>query len=45
MKHFTPDDALLNFGGNLKPREQTLMLIRQVAYTYRRNINQATCLN
>ena len=45
MKHFTPDDALLNFGGNLKPREQTLMLIRQAAYTYRKNIKQACSLN
>ena len=46
MKHFTPDDALMNFSGqNLKPREQTLTLIRQVAYTYRTNIKQACCLN
>ena len=38
MKHFTPEQ--------LKPREQTLDLIRQFAYTYRvRNNNQAQSLN
>ena len=28
-----------------KPRAQTLDIIRQVAYTYRTNINQAVSLN
>jgi hypothetical protein len=47
MKHFTPE--------SLKPREQTLDIIRQYAYTYsgltkslarpRSNSNQAPCLN
>ena len=38
MKHFTPEQ--------LKPREQTLNLIRQFAYTYRvSNNNQAYSLN
>ena len=47
MKHFTPE--------SLKPREQTLDIIRQYAYTYsgltkslvrpRNNSNQAPCLN
>ena len=32
MKHFTPEQ--------LKPREQTLNLIRQFAYTYRVSNNQ-----
>ena len=36
MKIFTPEDASLDFSETYKPR---------VAYTYRRNINQATCLN
>ena len=47
MKHFTPE--------SFKPREQTLDIIRQYAYTYsgltkslarpRNNSNQAPCLN
>ena len=38
MKHFTPE--------TLRPREQTLNLIRQFAYTYRvTNNNQALSLN
>lgn len=47
MKHFTPE--------SLKPREQTLDIIRQFAYTYRgltkclasprENNKQAQCLN
>ena len=38
MKHFTPE--------TFKPREQTLNVIRQFAYTYRvSNNNQAFCLN
>ena len=47
MKHFTPE--------TFKPREQTLDIIRQYAYTCREltnclarprtNINQAVCLN
>jgi hypothetical protein len=37
MKDSTPE--------KFKPRAQTLDIIRQVAYTYRTNINQATCLN
>ena len=37
MKHFTPEE--------LKPREQTLNMIRQVAYTYRNNVIQAKNLN
>ena len=38
MKHFTPE--------TFKPREQTLNLIRQFAYTYRAsNNNQALSLN
>ena len=45
MKFFTPEDASLDFSETYKPRELTLDVIRQVAYTYRRNINQATCLN
>ena len=28
-----------------KPKERTLDIIRQIAYTYRQNINQAICLN
>ena len=28
-----------------KPRAQTLDIIRQIAYTYRTNINQASSLN
>lgn len=37
MKYSTPE--------KFKPRAQTLDAIRQVAYTYRTNINQATRLN
>ena len=38
MKHFTPE--------SFKPREQTLDIIRQYAYTFRVNNNkQALCLN
>lgn len=37
MKYSTPE--------KLKPRAQTLDIIRQVAYTYRTNINQASRLN
>ena len=38
MKHFTPE--------LFKPREQTLDIIRQYAYTYRvKNNKQAQCLN
>ena len=37
MKDSTPE--------KFKPRAQTLDIIRQVAYTYRTNINQAVCLN
>ena len=45
MKIFTPEDVSLDFSETYKPRELTLDVIRQVAYTYRGNINQATCLN
>lgn len=45
MKHFTPKDVSLDFSETYKPRKLTLDIIRQVAYTYRININQATCLN
>ncbi|MBO5594877.1 MAG: hypothetical protein J5931_09775 [Prevotella sp.] len=45
MKYFTPEDVSLEFSETFKPRESTLDVIRQVAYTYRKNINQATCLN
>ena len=45
MKYFTPEDVSLDFGKTHKPRKLTLDIIRQVAYTYRKNINQATCLN
>jgi hypothetical protein len=45
MKIFTPEDVSLDFIETFKPRELTLDIIRQVAYTYRRNINQAICLN
>jgi len=37
MKYSTPE--------KFKPRAQTLDVIRQVAYTYRTNINQAVSLN
>ena len=37
MKYSTPE--------KFKPRTQTLDIIRQVAYTYRTNINQAVRLN
>ena len=37
MKHFTPE--------TFKPREQTVNVIRQFAYTYRVNNNQALSLN
>jgi hypothetical protein len=37
MKDSTPE--------KFKPRSQTLDIIRQVAYTYRTNINQAVRLN
>ena len=37
MKYSTPE--------KFKPRAQTLDYIRQVAYTYRTNINQALSLN
>ncbi len=37
MKYSTPE--------KFKPRTQTLDIIRQVAYTYRTNINQAQSLN
>ncbi len=37
MNDFTPE--------RLKPRKETLDVIRQIAYTYRTNINMATCLN
>lgn len=37
MKDSTPQ--------KFKPRAQTLDIIRQVAYTYRTNINQAVRLN
>ena len=36
MNDFTPE--------RFKPRKETLDVIRQVAYTYRTNINKATCL-
>ena len=45
MKYFTPKDVSLDYSETFKPRESTLDVIRQVAYTYRKNINQATCLN
>ncbi|MBQ7427444.1 MAG: hypothetical protein IJQ60_16970 [Prevotella sp.] len=45
MKYFTPEDVSLEFSETFKPRESTLDVIRQVAYTYGKNINQATCLN
>ena len=37
MKDSTPE--------KFKPRAQTLDIVRQVAYTYRTNINQAVSLN
>ena len=37
MKYSTPE--------KFKPRTQTLDIIRQVAYTYRKNINQTQSLN
>ena len=37
MKYSTPE--------KFKPRTQTLDIIRQIAYTYRTNINQAVRLN
>ena len=37
MKYSTPE--------KFKPRTQTLDIISQVAYTYRKNINQAQSLN
>ena len=37
MKYSTPE--------KFKPRTQTLDIIRQVACTYRKNINQAQSLN
>ena len=37
MKYSTPE--------KFKPRTQTLDIIRQVAYNYRKNINQAQSLN
>ena len=45
MKHFTPKDVSLDFSETYEPRKLSLDIIRQVAYTYRKNINQATCLN
>ena len=45
MKYFTPEDVSLDYSETFKPRESTLDVIRQVAYTYRKNINQATCLD
>jgi hypothetical protein len=37
MKYFTPK--------NLKPRESTLNIIRQIAYTYRVANSQVLCIN
>jgi hypothetical protein len=37
MKYFTPK--------NLKPRESTLNIIRQIAYTYRVVNPQVLCIN
>lgn len=37
MKYFTPK--------NLKPRENTLNIIRQIAYTYRVVNPQVLCIN
>ena len=37
MKYSTPE--------KFKPRTQTLDIIRQIAYTYRTNINQVSSLN
>lgn len=37
MEHFTSEE--------FKPKEQTLNVIRQIAYTYRSTIKQACCLN
>ena len=45
MKYFTPEDALSNSGKLFSPREQTLDIIRQIAYTYRRNMQHTCCLN
>ena len=45
MEYFTPEDMMPGFSETYKPRKQTLDIIRQVAYTYRKNINQATSLN
>ena len=45
MKYFTPEDVSFEFQETYQPRQQTLDVIRQVAYTYRQNINQAICLN
>ncbi len=45
MKYFTPEDALLNSKETFSPREQTLDFIRQVAYTYKKNVQQTITLN
>lgn len=45
MKYFTPEDLSIDFSETFKPRKLTLDVIRQVAYTYHKNINQASCLN
>ncbi len=45
MKYFTPEDALLNYKETFSPREQTLDFIRQVAYSYNKNVQQTYDLN
>jgi hypothetical protein len=47
MQIFTHEmlDAVVSLYGDMKPSENTLKLIRQVAYTYRVKNEQAYCLN
>lgn len=45
MKYFTQENLLMNTNGSMKPKSMTLDIIRQIAYTYRSNINEAYCLN
>jgi hypothetical protein len=44
MKIFTPDDMMFS-EKIFKPRQQTLDIIRLVAYTYRSNSNKPSNLN
>ena len=47
MQIFTHEmmDAVVSLYGDMNPSENTLRLVRQVAYTYRVKDNQAYCLN